>query len=515
MSSLINFLNPKLKPSVECDAVCEDGYTAANLIADDAEQLERGFMCFAVCKPPIEIIFDFPKAIDMKVIKLWHSSGALRSTAFEVHGKHDGIWERVAYVRDLPKGMDSVTFCYQSDYNSRSSTAAAQQQSEKVFFFKTAHKILATTNSVKIVIRATERCPPVLRKIQMWGLPARCLEKADRELMKTIWSEISDPYGLRDQALQQQQQQAGQRSPSRHIPELREQSTLEIPEEFLDSITWDLMIFPTVLPSGKVVDQSTIDKHSEEEAKWGRLPSDPFTGLEYTSQRKAILNLALKARIEKFLMEHSEHFKSVPRSLGSSRMRRRHASQFASHMCHQQTSAAGTYSSLSSLAYKHQLQQRKTKSTVTATATSAFSGSVSPTSPPAAKRARHSHSTYAASATVTATSSNSNNSSADQTPTSSSTSATTTAAGNNNTSSIDQAIQQALQKITRFTQVLPLQQPQPPSCINCRSGQFAYEIRTCRHLVCRECLVMLSTAQQCVCKVAFCGGDVERYHKLP
>lgn len=239
MSSLINFLNPKLKPSVECDAVCEDGYTAANLIADDAEQLERGFMCFAVCKPPVEIVFDFPKAIDLKVIKLWPSSGALRSTGFEVHGKHDGIWERVAYVRDLPKGMDSVTFCYQSDYNSRSSTAAAQQQSEKVFFFKTAHKILSTTNSVKIVIRATERCPPVLRKIQMWGLPARCLDKADRELMKTIWSEISDPYGLRDQA---QQQQAGLRSPSRHIPELREQSRLEIPEEFLDSITWDLMV---------------------------------------------------------------------------------------------------------------------------------------------------------------------------------------------------------------------------------------------------------------------------------
>ncbi|KAH8312797.1 hypothetical protein KR044_012972 [Drosophila immigrans] len=506
MSSLINFLNPKLKPSVECDAVCEDGFTAANLIADDAEQLERGFMCFAVCKPPVEIIFDFPKAIDMKVIKLWHSSGALRSTGFEVHGKHDGIWERVAYVRDLPKGMDSVTFCYQSDYNSRSSAAAAQQHSEKVFFFKTAHKILATTNSIKIVIRATERCPPVLRKIQMWGLPARCLEKADRELMKTIWSEISDPYGLRDQALQQQQQ-AGQRSPSRHIPELREQSTLEIPEEFLDSITWDLMIFPTVLPSGKVVDQSTIDKHSEEEAKWGRLPSDPFTGLEYTSQRKAILNLALKARIEKFLMEHSEHFKSVPRSLGSSRMRRRHASQFASHMCHGGAGnmlAAGTYSSLSSI-----VSQRKTKSTVTATATatSAFSGSVSPTSPPAAKRARHNQSTYAASATVTA-------SSVDQTPTSS-TAATSSTGSSGNTSSIDQAIQQALQKITRFTQVnLPLQQP-PPSCINCRSGQFAYEIRTCRHLVCRECLVMLTTAQQCVCKVEFSGGDVERYHKLP
>lgn len=249
-----------------------------------------------------------------------------------------------------------------------------------------------------------------------------------------------------------------------------------------------------MLPSGKVVDQSTIDKHSEEEAKWGRLPSDPFTGLEYTSQRKAILNLALKARIEKFLMEHSEHFKSVPRSLGSSRMRRRHASQFASHMCLPGSMSVGTYSTLSGV-YKH--QQRKTKSTVTATATSAFSGSLSPISPPVAKRARHSYSAYGVSATVTA-------SSANQSPTTSSATGTT--------SSIDQALQQALQKITRFTQVsMPLQ----PSCINCRSGQFAYEIRTCRHLVCRECLVILSTAQQCVCKMSFQGADVERYHKLP
>lgn len=95
--SLINFLNSKLKPSVESDAVCEDGYGVSNLIASDDEQLNRGFMAFSVCKPPIEIIFDFPKAIDLKVIKLWNSLGALRSTAFEVHGKHEGIWERQVF----------------------------------------------------------------------------------------------------------------------------------------------------------------------------------------------------------------------------------------------------------------------------------------------------------------------------------------------------------------------------------------------------------------------------------
>lgn len=233
--SLINFLNPKLKPSVECEAVCEDGYSVSNLIADDAEQLQRGFMAFNVTKPPVEIVFDFPKAIDLKVIKLWNSHGALRSTAFEVHGKYEGIWERVAYVRDLAKDVDSLTFCYQSDYNSKSSEQ--QQPSETVFFFKTAHKMLSNTKSIKLTIRATHKCPPVLRKVQIWGLPARSLDKADRELIKSIWNEITNPY---DHAARQED--AGQRSPSRSVPELNQSSTLKIPEEFLDAITWELMV---------------------------------------------------------------------------------------------------------------------------------------------------------------------------------------------------------------------------------------------------------------------------------
>ncbi|XP_054736563.1 RING finger protein 37 [Anastrepha obliqua] len=502
--SLINFLNSKLKPSVECDALCEDGYTANNLIADDAEQLSRGFMAYAVTKPPVEIIFDFPKAVEVKVIKLWNSNGALRSTSFELHGKFEGIWERVAYARDLAEGVDSVTFCYQSDYNSRSNaeSAATQAQSVKAFFFKTAHRLLCNASSLKVIICATKRSPPVLRKIEVWGLPSRTLEKADRELVKTVWSEIVHPHGFRTAP------DRGQRSPSRNVPELNEYSTLKIPEEFLDEITWELMIFPTVLPSGKIVDQSTIDKHSEVEAKWGRLPSDPFTGLEFTSHRKAILNLALKARIEKFLMDNSEHFKTVPRSLGSSFVRRsknRHASQFAS-LYQRHSSTVGTYSSLSEAFYKSSSQ---------ASATATLS---SPTLPP--KRPRLSDSTtYRSEApllTSTATqtlSSTSLSFSSKSAPfsmagaaVSSTASSTTIATG------IDHAIQEALKNVTRYT--CPPAAVKAATCISCKAEEFSYEILTCKHLVCRACLVQLTKDEMCTCKVSFRTSDVERYHKL-
>uniref|UniRef100_A0A1B0G5D6 TCTP domain-containing protein n=1 Tax=Glossina morsitans morsitans TaxID=37546 RepID=A0A1B0G5D6_GLOMM len=85
----------------------------------------------------------------------YHSQGALRSTAFEDHGKNEGIWERVAHVHDLAKDIDLVTFCYQSDYSSRSGRTE-QQPSETVFFFKdkdiiTDDEMFADTYKVKLV----------------------------------------------------------------------------------------------------------------------------------------------------------------------------------------------------------------------------------------------------------------------------------------------------------------------------------------------------------------------------
>lgn len=266
-----------------------------------------------------------------------------------------------------------------------------------------------------------------------------------------------------------------------------------------------------MLPSGKVVDQSTIDRHSEVESKWGRLPSDPFTGLEFNSFRRAVLDLPLKARIEKFLMENSEHFKSIPRSLGSSRIRRsrnRHASQFAS--LHNHNPSVGTYSSL--LAYQRPATAKKTSATATLVS-----------SQPAAKRARLSTATETASSHVyrvdmglssplnTTTTATQTSATATATATlslSSSIASSSTATQSN----IEVAIQQALSKITRFTQ--PKVETKPACCIRCQSLQFTHEIQTCKHLVCRDCLVLLSQEQMCSCKTSFKGGDVQRYHKL-
>lgn len=81
------------------------------------------------------------------------------------------------------------------------------------------------------------------------------------------------------------------------------------------------MVQPIVLPSGKIVDQFTLERHERNEATWGRLPSDPFTGIQFSQSSRPLTATALKVRIDKFLIENSnaDEVKNLPRTLGRKR----------------------------------------------------------------------------------------------------------------------------------------------------------------------------------------------------
>ena len=95
-------------------------------------------------------------------------------------------------------------------------------------------------------------------------------------------------------------------------------TVVDIPEEFLDELTFEIMSIPMLLPSGHSIDVFTLDRFSDVEATYGRQPSDPFTGLVFTSTRQPVLNKPLKMRIDRFLSEHADEpsLQHVPRPLG-------------------------------------------------------------------------------------------------------------------------------------------------------------------------------------------------------
>lgn len=78
---------------------------------------------------------------------------------------------------------------------------------------------------------------------------------------------------------------------------------IPIPEEFLDPLTQELMVFPMILPSGMIIDNSTLEEYQKREATWGRLPNDPFTGVPFTRSSKPLPNPLLKCRIDRLALQ--------------------------------------------------------------------------------------------------------------------------------------------------------------------------------------------------------------------
>ena len=78
-----------------------------------------------------------------------------------------------------------------------------------------------------------------------------------------------------------------------------------IPDEFIDPITFELMVLPVLLPSGHTIDSSTLEKCTQADENNGRQPLDPFTGKMLTEVSKAIPNTALKFRLDEFLLKNN------------------------------------------------------------------------------------------------------------------------------------------------------------------------------------------------------------------
>jgi len=72
------------------------------------------------------------------------------------------------------------------------------------------------------------------------------------------------------------------------------------PQDFLDSITEEVMEMPMTLPSGHTVDRSTLDKCTDHFASWGGPPRDPYTGKLFSKGSEPVFNPGLKSRIDRW-----------------------------------------------------------------------------------------------------------------------------------------------------------------------------------------------------------------------
>lgn len=92
------------------------------------------------------------------------------------------------------------------------------------------------------------------------------------------WTRINKAAIDHQQQLQQQQQQRLEDAQTVPTASGNMHHCREVPSEFLDKITYEVMQIPMLLPSGHCVDRSTVERLGNNDSLYGRPPTDPFTG---------------------------------------------------------------------------------------------------------------------------------------------------------------------------------------------------------------------------------------------
>lgn len=205
-------------------------------------------------------------------------------------------------IGDVTLNEDHIGFCLRAEDVKE---ATDELLKEETFYPYIRRNNLQSVQIIKLVIQDTVlRRAPVLKKIEVWGFPSYKNSKAESQYILKLWRGIKEnedhPESEEEDSLQATEQ------------------TFNIPEEFLDSITNDLLVMPYILPSGNVIDETTMSKHNRHEEIYGRLPSDPFTGVIYTSDHQPKFHDVLKSRLDEFKLRNSDEIevKQSGRTLG-------------------------------------------------------------------------------------------------------------------------------------------------------------------------------------------------------
>ncbi|XP_076859666.1 RING finger protein 37 [Brachyhypopomus gauderio] len=306
---VVNLCLPPFKTTVHSNKLCADGCDVSNLLSGDLAARRRGFRLEYFLRPPLHVTLHFQVRVELcRVdVELWpcgmdKGSNARRLevlTCPDLHSKTSDHEENGQFrLVGRCELKEEVLVCFRHpNFHLRApfsapppEPAACGKQQE---LWSRGPQSLGSVGQLRISIPYGGGASALgIKSLVVWGVPARCcspaeVEKIQKAHLDSLKQEPSAfplllPVSVSDT------------SP---MPEPGP-SEMTIPEEFLDPLTLELMDLPMILPSGMVVDSSSLEEYQKQEATWGRLPNDPFTGVPFTKDSKPLPNPHLKCRID-------------------------------------------------------------------------------------------------------------------------------------------------------------------------------------------------------------------------
>lgn len=332
----INFCQEHHSPVISSSHVCRDGYDVHNLIAINQAIKKNGFWAEYFIRPPVDILIKFPIPIEISHILLGVKIGENQTTGLEIWSQylsannHCNTEEKFELIGKRFNITESYLLFINNQYSPRKHFSKLPKNilSSNIVTYRFNAKFyanLSSVNSLRIsLIKVLRSDSPVLSKLEVWGQPARsCQESIVLSVLEAeqnyLPSSSTTSSNNKDQFCKTDSQDLENQNLTEIVDNYSfdDDDDLDIPSEFIDPITCEIMTLPVVLPSGHTVDQSTIEKYIETEASWGRFPNDPFTGVLFKSDQKPVPNSSLKVRIDQFLIKNNNLFSHIPRTVGN------------------------------------------------------------------------------------------------------------------------------------------------------------------------------------------------------
>lgn len=350
----MDFCSSFLKSRIECFSPCSDDYPVENLISPSPRARSCGFLSEGFVRPPVDVDLTFSAPVDVYHVIFRTRVQYKQSTAFALftvpQTSPDSEPIRIGQFYTNKEDTLHLTnarlhrwYRYPQQLRARK-LAEYDRKATSVLVGKLRHsdpEALQNVRRLKIrILRNASTGGSGLADLEVWGRPGTMASKEERVGAIDGWGQHYVLHYINNAslgALENTQNIAdaqanakydfycdmfkqitdiipGGEKPSipiesqncndkrEHISPDYDVENSNIPEEYLDPITCNLMVTPMLLPSGNSVDITTLEKFISSQRCYNRSPCDPFTGITFNTLVQPVPNTRLKARIDRFVL---------------------------------------------------------------------------------------------------------------------------------------------------------------------------------------------------------------------
>ncbi|KAL7885115.1 hypothetical protein AOLI_G00078850 [Acnodon oligacanthus] len=315
VTMVVDLCLPHFQTSAHCNKLCADGYDVSNLLSGDPAARRRGFKLEYFLRPPLHVTLHFQTRIELcRVdVELWPcgmDQGSITRrleifTCSDLASKTSECAQETGQFKlvgrcDLREEMlvcfKHSRFRHRAPFLEPPPEPPAQVKQHELW--SRGLQSLGSVAQLRVSLPYGGAASALgIKSLAVWGIPAHCCPPLELEKFQKAHLKSLKPKPPALPLVSPVTTSARSPRPNPAPSETR------IPEEFLDPLTQELMVLPVILPSGMVVDSSTLEEYQKQEATWGRLPNDPFTSVPFTKDSKPLPNPLLKSRIDSLMLQ--------------------------------------------------------------------------------------------------------------------------------------------------------------------------------------------------------------------